>query len=291
MRSLASFLVRRLQDAGEEAPAPSGEAASPYFVFLPLAVVVLLRCIPLGNVFPFNFLFTRKFTLLHDLSIGGLLLCLLHIGVCLVVLVTTASEDAYSKDGFNVAIGMVALMNFWIALLPSSKSWVMPLLTKVPFERSIRYHQMIAPLAVTLAFIHAIMNAFLNTDIYFSAEPDGDEDIVPVYGACAFFIFVIMSIFAIEPIRRANYELFMFMHHLYPAGVILIILHVPLALWGFLPGLALHFIDAIVRLYAWAISKRARDTFGVGRITVIEVNIYVFYNIISVIIIKYYLFY
>jgi ferric-chelate reductase len=79
-------------------------------------------------------------------------------------------------------------------------------------------------------------------------------------GTLGFIFAHVMAFFAIDPIREKFYELFLYAHALFPLPIIFISLHVPYAIYGFIPGILFHLIDKCIRAYQWANSKQATVT-------------------------------
>lgn len=126
-------------------------------------------------------------------------------------------------------------------MLPNSRTSLVLWLTGVPFERAVRYHKFTAALGVLSGLIHLLMVNKTAKDIFYSDVPTGTAaEVVPLYGALSFFTFSAMSLLAFEPIRRRQYQLFLLFHHLYIPAIVFLVLHVPYALVGFYPGIALR---------------------------------------------------
>ena len=124
--------------------------------------------------------------------------------------------------------------------MPNARTSLFLKLTGVPFERAVRYHKLTAALGVLAGLIHLLMVNKTTKDILFSTAPYGRENVIPLYGALSFFTFSAMSLFAFEPVRKVQYELFIVFHYLYIPALIFLILHVPYAVYGFIPGFVLR---------------------------------------------------
>ena len=163
----------------------------------------------------------------------------------------TALSDYPEMATVVRAVGRAGLMCYWLALLPSSKTSQLARLVGVPFERAVKYHRLVALLAVASTAVHLVLAVVkYGTAIVFSGDATYFRGVVPLYGSAAMVVFFGMAALAAAPVRRYSYELFQRAHHAYPAGVVLIALHVPYAWPGFIPGLALHLVDAARK--AWA---------------------------------------
>ena len=206
---------------------------SPFFVFLPILFIVVLMKTPLKQLSVFRYLLLHRMPYFNDFSIAGGILIVIHYIICFIVLGTNVNAYGASDFGYASATGMVTMMNLWVALLPSSKTTVLNFFTEVPFERSIKYHKLLTATAMFFAYVHAII-----VTQFYNYENVDHLNVIPDYGQGAIFIFSVMTFFAIEPIRRAFYELFLYIHYLFPFGILFAALHVKdsWAAIGFIPG-------------------------------------------------------
>ena len=179
-----------------------------------------------------------------DLSVGTILGGLLYlVGIAVIggsVYSVNISAGATSDSAYLLAFGDISLMNFWMALLPSSKTGVFSRLVGIPFERRIRYHKGIVLLAMASGLGHVLLAWKIKTDIFYSTEAVGSKPVIPLYGLIAYILFSSMTLLALEPVRRLSYELFNVFHLLYIPAIAFLILHVNGAIVGFIPGLVLH---------------------------------------------------
>ena len=208
-------------------------SVSPFFVFLPILFIVVLMKTPLKQVSVFRYLLLHRMPYFNDFSIAGGVLIMIHFIICFVVLGTTINALSPAGFGYASATGMVTMMNLWVGLFPSSKTSILNVFTEVPFERSIKYHKILTATAMFFAFIHAII-----VNQFYDYESQTSLLVIPEYGQAALVVFATMAFFAIEPIRRAFYELFLYIHYLFPFGILFAALHVKdsWAAVGFIPG-------------------------------------------------------
>ena len=102
----------------------------------------------------------------------------------------------------------------------------------------------------------------------------------------------LMGLFAFEPIRRANYELLLVFHLLFPVVIAFLMLHVPWTSPGFIPGIILHgmtfqsltiriyslilrdavAIDSIIKVYNGFVTKTATASSLMGALTRLEIT-------------------
>jgi predicted ferric reductase len=200
-------------------------------------------------------------------SLGGISLIMIHIAICIAVGVTTyqgeRSAGSDDKEAMITVSGILAVMNFWIAILPTSKTSLLSWLTNVPFERAVKYHRLVVLVAMIVTIVHLSFNYEINESIIYSPNAT-DIDIRPLYGFLAFLTASVMVITASDPIRLYAYEFFFMFHHLYIVVVVFIILHSLESLPGFLPGIILHGIDQSYKLFcrltaANAVKASAKD--------------------------------
>jgi len=121
--------------------------------------------------------------------------------------------------------------------------------------------------------VHLSLNKKLNNSIFYSITPVGANNAIPYYGYCAYIIFSTMTILAVDPIRRACYEIFMVSHFLYIPAIAFLIAHVDGAYYGFIPGLLLHMLDIISRLISAVQAKPVHSCSVKGDITELLTNV------------------
>jgi len=223
------------------------------FIYLiPLLFIVLNVCIKyfdfqvMERIFSYklDYLFLpRLFYYLADghMSIGSITAFVIYVATCLIITGSSFLDEknmnASVDQAMLIASGQFSLLNFWLALLLSSKTSLLSKLIGIPFERRIKYHKAIVSLAMISGLVHVILNDKINRHIFYSYEEYGSSEAIPIYGLISYFLFSAMTLLAFEPIRRASYELFMLFHYLYIPAIGFLILHVEDAYVGFIPGL------------------------------------------------------
>jgi Ferric reductase like transmembrane component len=75
----------------------------------------------------------------------------------------------------------MAIISYWMALIPSSKNIVVFWLTGIPFERSIKYHKLCSQFALVSSLIHLALEARYNSSFVFQTTLVGNK-ITPLYG-------------------------------------------------------------------------------------------------------------
>jgi predicted ferric reductase len=240
---------------------------SPLIVLLipaiPYAVGEIYKWLPAAR--PYIYKFNTKMLYypeyLIDISYGGALLLLLHL-VFMIAVGVSCFNSQRSRGGSywsstSISSGQVALMNYWLVVIPSSKTssvWSSSNEARLSYTRMIKYHQIIGFLAVATSLIHLSVNTVKNSNILFSSSLQ--FDVYPVYGFVAFIMTCFMAWTAIEPFRHLQYEVFQRVHHLSLLVVIFIILHTPDAILGFLPGIILHGFDVMAKIYSYYSPKK-----------------------------------
>ncbi len=243
--------------------------ASLWFIFMPLVLIIL-----------FNSRFSL-FRIASDRQKGverdwlqwarakmGLVGASVMGNVVIIVyqLILLGVAFAWYVDGESIAraSGVAAIMNFWISLIPTSKSSLLLYLTGVPYDRAVKYHRIITTNAMSWSLIHAISvlssNASSLSTLLDSNMEYGLQRVQPIYGLMALGVFLIMTSIAINPsIRTRFYRLFSWSHQLFLPGILLIMIHIwhtPYSLaTGFIPGLVLQLWDRIRR---WSLLFNAR---------------------------------
>lgn len=244
---------------------------SSFYVFIVPGIAILIGLIRyFMHIELFDKILSQRHHYFLDYTVGGTLLILSFIGICIAVLLTSLTQYPEITTMIT-AVGKLSLMSFWLALLPSSKTCCFVWLTSVPFERSIKYHKNISYFAIITSIIHLILTAMKSLDLVISGEITYWKRVIPLNGLIAFIIFCSMSLLAFEPIRRAKFEAFILTHQIYPIGIYFICIHVQYAYIGFLPGAFLHAIDICVFIYGWFIRLSARIE-AYGGITIIEIE-------------------
>ena len=205
----------------------------------------------LGNVLPSFMLLDDKNA--YHFSLPAIFTVLLYFIINLLVILFSIP-----KDGAAVATGKAAVMNMWIALLPTAKSSLLLYITGVPFERAIKFHKIVTLVGFSLCTAHLIL---ARTEIV-DADDDGstgssnififnvwsDSEVRPGWGLLAYIGYCLMFATAFEFVRKSKYELFLYVHYIWILAIVFNMLHFEAGsknqLW-FLPGLFLHLCDKV----------------------------------------------
>ena len=243
------WLTGKCTDALEEVTAI---IPTMYIYLIPLLFIALNLCMRYFDFqlmdrilsYKIDYLFLpRLFYYLTEghVSIGSVTASVVYVAACLIItgssFLAEKNMNASVDQAMLIASGQFSMLNFWLALLPSSKTSLFSKLIGIPFERRIKYHKAIVSLAMISGLVHVILNNKINRHIFYSYEEYGSAEAIPIYGLISYILFSAMTLLAFEPIRRASYELFMVFHYLYVPAIAFLILHVKDAYIGFIPGL------------------------------------------------------
>ena len=254
---------------------PSENQVSPYIIWVLLLPVIALNSpySPLRTKFFYTLASKRvplDFLGATDYSWFSVAFVLLYALFNLIVFFVGAATAGQALEWADITMtsGDAAIMNFWLAIIPTSRQSIVNALFGVPFERAVKFHKICVHVGMTWALVHLLANWTANSDVLYSSEVFGAAQVVPVYGFVAFILFCGMSLLAFEPIRRAQYDLFQLFHQLHWFGVFFLVLHTKsnggaVAL-GFIPGILLQLADAFVKLRALAAPLRVVESGIVG---------------------------
>ncbi|EFC40130.1 predicted protein [Naegleria gruberi] len=146
-----------------------------------------------------------------ELTIGEITLILFHLMLTAVWFCFGFfnSTSANVGKGFAYAI----IINLTATILPITRYSAFVFVFGISFERAVKYHKWVARLTLLIATIHGILmtvhladNGSLGNILTASAN-----DYI-LFGLIAWIAMVIMTIFALEPIRRKFWELFKVIH-------------------------------------------------------------------------------
>ena len=161
------------------------------------------------------------------------------------------------------------MLNLGLILLPISRDSLFQRLFSVPFELGLLYHRVIARALIFFVTLHG--GSWYAYWIYHTAtSSDCDMDFCAisyalspqaVTGLCTWVCMMILAVFALEYIRRALFEWFYTIHHIFILIVGLATVHTLLAqepwengwyqdliIYYLAPGVFLYIIDRILRI-------------------------------------------
>lgn len=179
-----------------------------------------------------------------------------------------AAQSGVYRSTLVVVTGQVSLMNFWLAIIPTAKTSFFTYMTNVPYERATKYHRLIVLIAMIGGLVHLLFNYRQNREIFFTTQRNS------VHGLVAYILASIMCVFALEGFRKLWFELFMTFHQLYIIVIVFLILHTHDALPGFVPGIILHGIDLVVKLYSSINAKNVSKAKAEHGITAIYIPVF-----------------
>ena len=104
-----------------------------------------------------------------------------------IFILTWGTAGTAGAASWSRAFGVTALMNFWLALLPTAKSSLILYVTSVPYERAVKYHRIVTSLGVFLTTLHIIVN-IVNVPVstLLGKDPYGMHEIYPMAGSSCF---------------------------------------------------------------------------------------------------------
>lgn len=247
-------------------PAAKGKNLIPYLIF-PAVMGILILAKILSYFTALDFLRSKRISIPYvcsELSYLSCLAILAYLGAQIAIAVAffnsnrPPSSNKIVLEDLIKPTGVLAMMNFWMSILPTSKTSIFVTLTGVPFERAIKFHKIVVALALIASLIHLWLNysSTIYQPLMLSVQPTGSK-VIPFYGLLSVILAVSMSGMALEPIRKLKYEIFLIFHYLYLPVIVFIILHSQN--FGFYPGLALHAIDYFSKISATIFATRLVD--------------------------------
>jgi predicted ferric reductase len=180
-------------------------------------------------------------------------------------------------------LGILAILNLgWYLILPIGRRSVMLEALCLSWERAVKYHRWIGYYTMLLTLGHGVMyvGVWIHGNGSERFDPDGlmiQHNLVPwgcsarneegvvdscddrtahqlrvnFYGFAAFFLMMIMTVFALPWIRRAHFEWFYYTHHIFPLVLFFMGLHYRGAFIYLIPGVAMYSVDKLFPLFAY----------------------------------------
>lgn len=172
---------------------------------------------PYGCVRAVNALTHDAVSSFLDLTVGEMCVVVVYIAVWIVYF--SLARPAYNDIGRDMifVIGHLTAIHLTMTLLlvPKNSIWLYAI--GIPFERAIRYHRWIARSTILLALVHGatMLNLSSSSLSVIFETIDTVEGKGNLYGVLAFLCFFVMGVFAFEPIRRHNFEVFQVTHGIF----------------------------------------------------------------------------
>ena len=150
------------------------------------------------------------------------------------------------------ALGQLTALHLGLLVLPVTRTSLLCTLLGSSFERAVAWHRRLAPLMLASALAHGgRLVKERGRLILRSLEPAGGvpNGTVPAYGTVSLSLMLLMSAFAMPPVRRRAYEVFKLVHMgCFPTIIALSCLHAAPVFPYLAPGIVLWVFDRAVRL-------------------------------------------
>ena len=209
---------------------------------------------------------------LYHMTMGELLVVLLY-GACMAEFVLLSRRTLQ----LHVALGHLAAINLTLAVLPVTRRSVWHFAFGISFERAIRWHRLVARMAVLSMLVHALLLirlSGLEVLLHSAPLPHG---IAAYWGSLAGACMLLMSLTALEPIRRRVFELFWYVHvPLFTSTIVFAALHSEYARYYLIAPIALYLADWLLRfsntarsvtVVEFAVLTDSAESYRVGRLT------------------------
>jgi hypothetical protein len=118
------------------------EGVTPYIVFVLFIFIVIAHIFHKFSLI--QYLLVRRIPYFNEFSMGGAVVICVHVALCVIVFATNVTALGSNYYAYLISTGQVTLMNFWMALIPSSKNSISLAIFQAPFERLIKYHKLVS---------------------------------------------------------------------------------------------------------------------------------------------------
>ncbi|XAR56208.1 Ferric-chelate reductase (NADH) [Bertholletia excelsa] len=149
--------------------------------------------------------------------------------------------------------GLTALSCLAFLFLPVARGSILLRLINIPFEHAIRYHIWLGNLIFFILTLHGLTyvaewimkGEFLSS--LFEWKSDRGANLAGVICYC---FFLVMWVTSLPPVRRQNFELFMYAHQLYVVFVIFMALHIGATFFSkAAAGIFIFMLDRFLRFF------------------------------------------
>lgn len=146
---------------------------------------------------------------------------------------------------FPGQIGLLAVANSTIVLLPIFRNSIVSYILSIPFERSIKYHRWLGRGIFIIVTLHAVGYWYK----WFMAGIFVSQLLVlpNMFAHIAWLVLLFLTITSSENFRRNFYEFFFYSHFSFILYFIFATLHFPTLLPFIIPGFCLYSIDRLLR--------------------------------------------
>ena len=155
------------------------------------------------------------------------------------------------------AVGQVSNMVTGFLTLPVARNSVWHILFSVPWESMIKYHQYLGYTLICLVICHAGLwwkvyaeqGTFPHDIFAVPQKYHQDNFTVPLAVLTTILMIIAFGIFGHYTVRRANYDLFYWVHHFSMILFLVMLWHSTMSWYYITAGLALWAVDHVIRLY------------------------------------------
>lgn len=140
-------------------------------------------------------------------------------------------------------------LHLTIVFFPVTRNSVWLPILGIPFERAIKFHRWLGRLALLYTFIHGLTMVLIKNPEILWANTLTIEGSGVVYGTISFVLFVVITLFSTECIRRKHFEVFMTAHFLFIPAIVLACLHDHFFIYPLSVPIVLYVGDRVLRKY------------------------------------------
>ncbi|KAJ9550717.1 hypothetical protein OSB04_014762 [Centaurea solstitialis] len=153
----------------------------------------------------------------------------------------------------GLRFGSVGLICIAFLFLPVTRGSILLRLTSIPFEHATRYHVWLGHLTMTLFTLHGscyFYSWILEDRVLRQLINWKNNSIANLPGVISLSAGLLMWVTSLPPVRRLNFELFYYTHHLYIVFIVFMAMHVGDKLFSVIAaGLFLFMLDRFLRFF------------------------------------------
>lgn len=202
------------------------------------------------------------------------------IGIMLVVVYIIWAVSVYAIQNYNLIpyfesqgkrnamlkhtglrFGSIGLICLVFMFLPVARGSILLRLTNIPFEHATRYHVWLGHLTMTLFTLHGLCYLYswiLEDRVVPQLINWKNYSIANLPGVISLSAGLLMWVTSLPPVRRRNFELFYYTHHLYIVFIVFMAMHVGDIIFSVIAaGLFLFMLDRFLRFF------QSRKTVGI----------------------------
>ncbi|KAI3754967.1 hypothetical protein L1987_54759 [Smallanthus sonchifolius] len=153
----------------------------------------------------------------------------------------------------GLRFGSIGLICLAFLFLPVARGSILLRLTNIPFEHATRYHVWLGHLTLTLFTLHGFCYFYswiLEDKVLRQVVDWKNNSIANLPGIISLSAGLLMWVTSLPPVRRLNFELFYYTHHLYIVFIVFFAMHVGDVLFSVIvAGLFLYMLDRFLRFF------------------------------------------